>query len=105
MLCHLKGRMAEKPLKSKSITMTVNKEFSGESMAKSMKTGLLNSSSMIISANCVDQASSREHFTEFIAKQIIRGRAFANNHIITKNINHRRAKGDDLDFSCFGVTE
>jgi hypothetical protein len=36
MLCHLKGRMAEKLLKSKSIPLAIDKEFPSKGMAKGM---------------------------------------------------------------------
>ena len=42
---------------------------------------------------------------EFTTEQIVGRGALANDHVISENVNHQRTEGQDLNFSCFGVTE
>ena len=105
MLCHLKSRMAKKFLEGESVSLAINKEFTSEGVTKGVKAGLSYSPPMIVLENGFSQSVLSQHFTEFTTEQIFRRGALANDHVITKDIDHQRTEGQDLNFSCFGVTE
>lgn len=97
--------MTEKFLKGEGIATAINEIFAGEGMTEQVYACLLDASLAIISMNGEPQGILAQHISVFITEQIIITLSTANNHIITQDINHLRAEGNDLNMSILCMPE
>lgn len=105
MFCHLKGGVPQQFLKGKGVAAAIDKILAGEGMPESVDAGFLNAPAVVITVNSLPQGFFCHFIPVFITEQIISGRTFADNHIITENIYHHTTQRDYLNLARLCMAE